>query len=346
MPSPFPNLAPYQRGHVRVLDMVSRALAGNPWGDPVHRDVHIYTPPGYERDKSRRYPVVLLLPAYASTGEAMLARGLSEVSMASRIDALIEAGCPPFLAVMPEVMTRLGGSQFVDSSGIGAYASFLVHELRPFLDRRFRTTGVWGLAGRSSGGFGALHLAMEAPGIFSAVVSHAGDMGFDLAYWAELPAALGALREAGGPMAFVRAFWAKERTGASDFAALSLLCLCAAYGSEGYVGPDGFPGPLPFDLETGAIDFAVYQSWRRFDPVVRLAEDPAAAEALGRLRLLFLDAGDRDEHHLHLGARRFAAGLRRAGVAHQHEEFKGGHRGTAFRWDRSLPLLAAALHGA
>ena len=187
-----------QRGHVRVLDLVSRALAGNPWGDPVHRDVHVYTPPGYDRDKGRRYPVVLLLPAYASTGEAMLARGLSEVSMASRIDALIEAGCPPFLAVMPEVMTRLGGSQFVDSTGIGAYASFLVQELRPFLDRRFRTTGVWGLAGRSSGGFGALHLAMEAPGAFSAVVSHAGDMGFDLAYWAELPAALGALREAGG----------------------------------------------------------------------------------------------------------------------------------------------------
>lgn len=343
MPSPFPNLSPEQRGKLRCLDHSSRALRGNPWGDPTHRDLWVYTPPGYDHEPDRRYPAVLLLAPYAGTGESMLARGLTEVSIGARIDRLIvEEGCPPFLAVLPDAMSSLGGTQYVDSPGIGAYATWLMREILPFVEGRLRTSGRWGVAGRSSGGFGALHLAMSYPGRFSAVASHAGDMGFDLAYLAELPAAVAPLQAAGGPRAFVRDFWGRPTGG--SFAALSLLCLSAAYDPVGALTLDGFPGRLPFDLRTGAVDFDTFIGWGRFDPVRRAAEGEAQA-ALGALELLFLDAGDRDEHHLHLGLRRFTEALRVAGIPHVAEEFPGGHRGTSGRFDRSLPALARCLSG-
>lgn len=354
MPRPFPNLPPYLRGRVTCLDHASRVLADNPWGDPTHRDLWVYLPPGYDKCEER-YPAVLLLPGYAGTGEGMLARGLTDVSIASRIDRLVhgdEAGsfdadghlrgpCPPFIAVLPDCMTSLGGSQYVDSPGMGAYATWLVDEVLPFVDGRFRTTGRWGVAGRSSGGFGALHLAMEHPGRFEAVACHAGDMGFDLCWLADLGKAVSGVQAAGGLERFLQTAWEPESWSPQHFSALMILAMSCCYSpdleSEGPV-----PARLPVDFETGAVDFAVLESWRRFDPIHR-ADDPAALDALRRLSLLYLDCGDRDEYLLHLGARRFTAKLAAAEVPHRYEEFTGGHRGTAWRWDHSLPLLAEAL---
>lgn len=342
MPRPFPSLPAHQRGTVQTFRHASVALQGNPWTDPAERDVHVYLPPGH--DPSHRRPAVLLLAPFSGTGESMLARGLTDISMATRIDALIATGaCPPFIAVMPEVMTTLVGSQFVDSAGIGSYATWLAEELLPAIDRAFPTTGRWAACGRSSGGFGALHLAMSHPGRLHAVASNAGDMGFDLAYLAEIPGGLGPVRAAGGPMAYVQAFWKKDRLGGEDFAAMNLLCTSAAYGEEGQSEEDGFPAKLPVDWQTGEVDFALFRSWRRFDPVVRARVDDRAAAALAALELVYLHAGDRDEYHLQLGAARLARVLSDRRIAHLHETFPGGHRGTSWRFDVSLPKLVAAL---
>ena len=60
----------------------------------------------------------------------MLARTLTEHSLATRCDRWIADGqCPPFIAVLPDCMTYLGGSQFVDSPAIGSYASHLMTEV-------------------------------------------------------------------------------------------------------------------------------------------------------------------------------------------------------------------------
>jgi enterochelin esterase-like enzyme len=344
MPHPFPSLPPHQRGQVLPFQNASEALEGNPWGDPAERDVFVYTPPGY--DPGRRYPAVLLLAPFSGTGESMLARGLTDISMATRIDRLIASGaCAPFIAVLPDVMTTLVGSQFVDSPGIGRYATWIAEELLPALDQTFPTTGRWAACGRSSGGFGALHLAMSHPGRLHAVASNAGDMGFDLAYLSEIPGGLGPIRAAGGPMAYVRAFWDESRLGGGDFAAMNLLCTSAAYGRAGEREDDGFPARLPVDWRTGAVDFDRFHGWRRFDPVVRAAEDDDAAAALAALDLLYLHAGEQDEYHLQLGAARLATALAARGVEHVHETFPGGHRGTSWRFDVSLPRLVAALEG-
>ncbi len=336
---------------MRCLRHTSALLRDNPWGDPAHRDLWVYTPPGYS-DGEQAYPVIMLLSGFAGTGEAMLGRSLTEVSIASRIDRLIagiaEDGasiepCPPFIAVLPDCMTSLGGSQHMDSPAIGPYASYLVEEVRPFVEASHRTSGRWAAAGRSSGGFGALHVAMSFPGVLQAVACHAGDLGFDLCYLADIPKGLAAIQAAGGPLALVDAFWSSRRPSSAQFAAMNLLCMSAAYSPD--PSSADFPAQLPVDWRTGAVDFAILSSWQVHDPVQRI-EDPAVQKALAGLELLFIDAGSRDEYNLHLGARRLVARLQALQIPHTYQEFPGGHRGTSYRYDVSLPLLAQALHSA
>lgn len=339
MPGPFPNLPSSQRGAVHCVPHSSAVLQDNIWGDPWCRDVWVYTPPGYA-EASRRYPSVLVLAGFAGTGEGMLARSLTEQSLSSRIDRLIRDGCPPFVAVLPDVMTRLGGSQHLDSPAIGRYATYLMDEILPFVDGHFRTTGRWGVTGRSSGGYGALHLAMRHPGRLEAVACHAGDMGFDLCYLGDIPKGLSALQSAGGPRPFVDQFWQRRRPSGPMFSALNLLCMAAAY-SPDLDAPD-FPARLPIDWRTGVVNFDVLQGWQAHDPLT-LVEDATSQSALQSLSELFIDVGSRDEHHLHLGARRLVSRLTALGISHTYEEFDGGHRGTSYRYDVSLPRLANIL---
>ena len=339
MPSPFPSLSPEHRGEVHILDHSSAVLLDNPFGDPVRRDLFVYTPPGYQ-ESSSRYPAVMILPGYTGTGEKLLARGFTDVSIATRIDRLISEGCPPFIAVMPDCMTTLGGSQYVDSPALGMYASYLVEEIVPAVDGVFRTSTKWGVTGHSSGGFGALHLAMAHPGVFSAVASHAGDLGFDLAYLGDVPKAVGAVASQGGLVPFLEGFWSRRGHSGGDIAALMLLCVCCAYLPDMEAHP--LPCRLPVDFETGAVDFEVLAALSAFDPIVRI-DDAAQRAGLEQLDLLFIDAGRFDEYNLQIAARRFVSKLSAHGVAFVHEEFDGGHRGMAWRYGVSLALIAEAL---
>jgi hypothetical protein len=339
MPSPFPSLPPEQRGEVHVLDHSSSVLVGNPFDDPVRRDLFVYTPPGYHASEET-YPAVMILPGYTGTGEKLLARGFTDMSIGTRIDRLIAKGCPPFIAVMPDCMTSLGGSQYVDSPGLGMYASYLVDEMVPAVDGVFRSTGKWGVTGHSSGGFGALHLAMAHPGVFSAVASHAGDLGFDLAYLGDVPKAVGAVASQGGLTSFVEGFWERRNHSGGDIAALMLLCVCCAYLPD--VDAKPLPCRLPVDFETGEVDFEVIAALSEMDPIRRV-EDAAQRAGLEQLDLLFIDAGRFDEYNLQIAARRFVARLEALGVAHVYEEFDGGHRGMSWRYGVSLAMIAEAL---
>ena len=341
MPSPFPNLPPYERGAVVAQWHSSRVLRGNPWGDPTERDLHIYLPQGYTTGDAP-LPCVLFLAGYSGTGEKFFSRGLTDPSLPSRIDALIAQGCPPFIGVFPDVMTRVGGSQYVDSPAIGAYATYLIDEVRPFVDARYRTSGAWGAIGHSSGGFGALHLAMNHAGALQAIGCHAADLGFDLCYLGDIPRAIAGIQAAGGLARFIATFWDNPDPDSRAFAAMNLIAMSCAY-SPAPGAPD-VPADLPFDPITGAVHYEVLQRWGAWDPLQQVL-DPARVEALRGLRLLYLDAGSRDEYLLHLGARRLAQRLTALAVPHTYEEFVGSHRSLSRRYEVSLPRVVAALGG-
>ena len=146
------------------------------------------------------------------------------------------------------------------------------------------------------------------------------------------------MRRHGGVEAFVAHFETQEKKSGDDFTTMMVA------GPGGRLLAGGRAARPAWRCRStsrpGEIDWAIWKRWMAWDPI----EMPAAhVEALRRMKLLYLDAGTRDEHNLDLGARIFVARLRALGIACEHQEFDDGHRGTAYRYDVSLPKLAAAI---
>ena len=124
-------------------------------------------PEGYVAG-ARRYPVVVLLHAFMGSVLGWFNAAPFTPSILDRLDALFAAGAPPFLAVFPDGLTALGGSQWIDSPGNGAYGTDdrpgRARPRGPHATRRSRSAGARAVAGRSSGGYGAWQLIAPLPG--------------------------------------------------------------------------------------------------------------------------------------------------------------------------------------
>lgn len=327
-------------GRIVHLRIDGPALRGNPLGDPWQRDLFAYLPPGY--DGTRRFPVVYLLAAFGGDGRSFLDGGPWRPSVIDRLDrAMTKGECREAILVMPDASTRWGGSQYLDSPAMGRYQTHLLEEVVPFVDRELRTiAGPEGraIAGRSSGGFGALRACLDRPGVFGALASHAGDAAFDLSLRPTIQAAAICAMRAGGAAAMLETFRLEGPTRPLDHDAIFVVAATAAY-----AGLSDAPFPhfeWPFDAETGAIDETVYARMRAHDPLVRLE---ARTTPLEGLALAFVDAGSGDEHALAFAARALAARLSALSVPVRHELHEGGHRGTSYRFEHSIPCLLAAL---
>jgi enterochelin esterase family protein len=66
-------------------------------------------------------------------------------------------------------------------------------------------------------------------------------------------------------------------------------------------------------------------------------------ENLKTLKLLFIDAGTRDEFALDLGARILCRRLKENGVPHVHEEFDDGHFNISYRQNCALEMISNSL---
>jgi S-formylglutathione hydrolase FrmB len=322
-------------GKIVSLRHESEILKNNPLGDPAAREVIVYLPPGF--DEGRRYPVVYALTGFTGRGRMMLNDSAFTPNFAERLDKLIAAGrVRPMMAVLPDCFTRYGGSQYLDSSATGDYEDYLIREIVPFVDERFPTVrdrNARAVMGKSSGGYGALRLAMRRAETFGLACSTSGDCYFEHCYLPDFPKAFRAIK--GEPAKLLEKFWDEEaRKGKDDFSGLNIIGMSACY-SPNPSAELGFD--LPFDTETGAIRPQIWTRWLAHDPVRMAAR---YAENLKSLKLLFIDAGTRDEFFLDLGARVLSRKLEELGVAHEWEEFDDGHSGISYRQNRSLELIS------
>ena len=113
--------APWERPFHGTLDRLvveSDLLAGNPLGDPAHRPLWVYLPPGVERDHPKPLPAVYVIQGY--TGQldmwANRARVRADVPRAARPPVRDRRLPRTRVVVMVDAWTSYGGSQFIDSS--------------------------------------------------------------------------------------------------------------------------------------------------------------------------------------------------------------------------------------
>ncbi len=310
----------------------SEVLRDNPLGDPHVRDLFVYLPPGY-RNGDQRYPSVYCLTGFTGRGKMLLNDNAFTPNLAERMDKLIAAGTvKPMILVMPDCFTRYGGSQYINSTATGRYEDYLTHEIVTFVDTEFRTIAdrdSRAVMGKSSGGYGSLIMGLRHADIFGLVCSTAGDAYFEYCYPMDFPKAFRTIKS--DPKKFIKEFWATEKQGKDDHAALNTIGMAACYSSN------GAEIDMPFDLETGEIRKDVWDRWLEHDPV-RLAEK--YADNLRSLKLLYIDAGTRDEFALDIGAKILSRKLTELGIPHIHEEFDDGHFNISYRYDRSLELIS------
>ncbi|HZZ00580.1 MAG TPA: alpha/beta hydrolase-fold protein [Candidatus Baltobacteraceae bacterium] len=330
------------RGDLHVDFIRSNALAGNALGDPGERPVAVYAPPGYDAEGSQRYPVLYVLHGYTGNVAGLLAARAWETNVFQWIDRLVaERRMNPAILVGVDGFTRLGGSQYVDSIHNGNYATYVINDIVEHVDANYRTIAREGgraVLGKSSGGFGAMHLVLEYPGIFSAFASHSGDAYFRYAHPMSFPDVQRTLEKHQFDIAgFVDVFERKNKRAPAEYSTMEMLGYAAAYSPA---SSRAFDLELPFDRKTGELRDDVFARWLSFDPAERVS---GARDRLERLRLRYLDCGRRDEYSLDVGARVVTQRIRDLGLDVRHEEFDDDHRNVGYRYEVSLPALTAVL---
>ena len=323
----------------------SQALTGNPLRDPHRRPLYVYTPPGYDDDAERRYPSVYLIQGMTGQLDMWRNRKAFSPSVLESVDAwFARPGTTPAVVAFVDAWTSYGGSQFVDSPGTGRYHTYLCDEVVPFVDAGYRTladAAHRGIAGKSSGGYGAMITPMLRPDLFGGLVTHAGDALFEVCYQPEFPQAARGLRD--HYEGSFDTFWSdfRSRPGRSkpgDAALVNEWAMAACYSTDA----DGTVR-LPFDPGTGRLIPEIWERWLAWDPV-RMA--PEHADAIRGLRAIWIDAGRGDEYYLDLGAEAFRAELAALGVDDDRvrfELFDGGHGGMEWRYPEAIGWLAERL---
>ena len=133
------------------------------------RRAFVYTPPGYETNLNKRYPVLYLQHGYGENEYGWPNQGKVNFIM----DNLIAAGkAKPFIIVMTYGMTndiKAGGLRNFD---IKPFQTVLINELIPYIDANFRTMTDQpnrAMAGLSMGGFETKLVTLKNLDIFSSI---------------------------------------------------------------------------------------------------------------------------------------------------------------------------------
>ena len=300
---------PWSRDLLGRLDehvLESEALRGNRLGDPHVRPLWVYTPPGAG---DVQLPSIYLIQGHTGQLDMWRNRSAFRPNMLELVDALFaDEGCPPSLVVFVDAWTSYGGSQFLDSPGVGNYHSYLCDEIVPFVDANYAThpdAVHRGITGKSSGGYGAMVTPMLRPDLFGGLATHAGDALFELCYLPDFRDAVRALRDSYDGS--FDSFWEDFRSRpafakGTDFPLLNTWAMAACYSAN-----DDGSIDLPFDTKTGELIDEVWERWLAWDPV-RMVD--THADTLRGLRAIYIDAGKRDQYLPRPRGRGIPAGAR------------------------------------
>jgi len=293
---------PVTVGHIKVH---GKTLEGNLEGDAVDRDVIVFLPPKYQKDKHRRYPVVYALHGYSIGAE----QWTHEIHVPQTIEGAFAQGAQDMIVVLPDSKTIHNGSMYSSSVTTGDFENFIAHDLVSYIDANYRTLSnraSRGLVGHSMGGYGATRIGMKHSDVFGSV-------------YIMSPCCLSA-RPAGPPNAELEKKLAAVKT-AEDSAKLGFferaqLATAAAW------SPDPKNPPLYLDLASkdGIVQNDVLAKWAANSPLSFIDQ------YIGNLRqyhAISIDVGDQDG--LRVDTIKLHEVLDNYGIANTFELYHGTH---------------------
>lgn len=295
------------------VSIPGETLRGNPLGDPAARIAAVYEPTGAATGGVK---TLYYLPGYGGGSEEYLhGAGSGFIRV---LQQLADGGLPVRLVVI-DARNRFGGSQFINSPAQGRYADYVLDEVIPSIEKKFGAPASARdriLAGHSSGGFGALRLAMRENGRIGSVVALSPDTDFEVTHKGlSMTSSMRAVRPS--DVEAYAALGAGSRRPSDGMVGI-WMGLSAAYAPVGAEAPGKF---LWLYDEKGRWREEVWAKWLEQDPVV-LARRNAAVFSVNQR--IYLDGAERDEFKAQLGAKALKAAL----PAHPAVEFyesPGGH---------------------
>jgi predicted alpha/beta superfamily hydrolase len=158
------------------------AILGKP------RRIHIYVPPSYEKETKRRYPVLYVQDgqnAFSTAGPGAafgwgsweLDKTADRLSAEGKIEEIIMVAVDCSNDRYKEYRGPAEWTKAGESKSYDRYENFLLHELKPKIDREYRTKPKakdTGTIGSSMGGVASLALGWEHPEVFGKIASLSG----------------------------------------------------------------------------------------------------------------------------------------------------------------------------
>lgn len=308
---------------VNEVKIESESLKDNPLKDPYCRKVYLLLP----KDPKGK-PIIVYLSGYHSSSLAQLNYDPYNESLLDRIKRLKINDNAIF--ILPDTFTKYGGNQYIDSPAVGNYEEYIIQDIILYFKDIYKSEKV-ALIGKSSGGYGALVLAMKYSSLINVIASHSPDAYFEYAYIPSFPIAIKNLRNFKDPKEWVEYFWSLTSKKKRDYLETLMIVGLSAF----YSPLENGEFELPFELDSGEIIEKVWRKWLEKDPV-RLLDK--YHENIKNVKV-YLDVGRKDEFNLQYGARILHKKFINYGIEHYYEEFDGGHLDTGYRLDVSIPYV-------
>ncbi len=165
VPAVIPGAKPVT---VEQIKIHGKSLEGNLEGDAVDRDVFVFLPPSYSKDKHRRYPVLYALHGYSIGAE----QWTHEIHVPQTIEGAFAQGSKEMIVVLPDSKTMHNGSMYSSSVTTGDFENFIAHDVVSYIDAHYRTLPnrqSRGLVGHSMGGYGATRIGMKHSDVFGSL---------------------------------------------------------------------------------------------------------------------------------------------------------------------------------
>jgi enterochelin esterase-like enzyme len=301
-PPVVPGAKPVAVEHIKVH---GAALEGNLEGEAVDRDVIVFLPPSYAREKSRRYPVVYALHGYSIGAE----QWSHEIHVPQTIEGAFAGGAREMIVVLPDSKTAYNGSMYSSSVTTGDFERFIAHDLVEYIDAHYRTIPdrlSRGLAGHSMGGYGATRIGFKHADVFGSL-------------YIMSPCCLSARLP--GPNATELEKAVATLKAPSDSASLPFFTR-AQLASAAAWSPDPKNPPLFLDLPTkdGAPQPEILVKWAANAPLSFLDQ---YIGNLRQYRAIAMDVGDQDGLRTDTG--KLHEALDQYGVANSFEIYSGTH---------------------